>query len=88
MGNIVNNFCSTFGIEENQSRKRDEHHQLQGSKNKRISENCEKLDTIFKEYDITFDLHDSLYNIFTKKIIPEEKATRFLNLNEIGQKKI
>ena len=34
MGSIVGNFCETYGIEENQSRKRDEHHQLFGSKNK------------------------------------------------------
>ena len=36
MGNIVESFCQTFGIEEDGSRKRDEHYQLTGSKNERI----------------------------------------------------
>ena len=85
MGNIINNFCECFGIEENQSRKRDEHHQLSGSKNKRIANNCDKLTSVFEEYDITFDAQDSVYNVFTKKVFPQENASRFLQAREIGQ---
>ena len=47
MGNIVNNFCKTFGIDENQSRKRDDHHQLTGLKNARIETNWTKLSHVF-----------------------------------------
>ena len=32
MGSIVESFCATFAIEENQSLKKDEHYQLSGSK--------------------------------------------------------
>ena len=32
MGSIVDSFCATFAIEENQSLKKDEHYQLSGSK--------------------------------------------------------
>ena len=53
MGSIVGNFCETFGIEGNQSRKRDEHHQLFGSKNKRIYSNTEKILRVFQTHNVT-----------------------------------
>ena len=66
MRNIVNNFCEAFGTDENQSRKRDEHHQLTGSKNAMIETNCTKLSHVFSEHDVIFDGQDSVYNILTK----------------------
>ena len=55
MRNIVNNFCETFGIDENQSRTTDEHHQLNVLKNARIETNCTKLSHVFSEHDVTFE---------------------------------
>ena len=60
MENIVKNFSETFGIDENQSRKRDEHHQPIGSKNARIETNCTKLSLAFSEYDVTLEGQDSV----------------------------
>ena len=87
MGNIVNNFCKTFGIDENQSRKRDEHHQLTGSKKARIETNCTKVSHVFSEHDATFEGEDSVYKIFTKKVLPSDVADHFLKAKEIGQTK-
>ena len=60
MGNIVNNFCETFGIEKNQSRKKNEHHQLTGSKNARIETNSTKLSHVFIEHNVIFEGPDSV----------------------------
>ena len=67
LGNIMESFCETFGIEENQSRKRDEHYQLSGSKNYRITNNIEKISTVFKTCGVNFDDSDVVYNILTKR---------------------
>ena len=87
MENIVNNFCETFGIDENQSRKRDEHRQLTGSKNLRIETNCIRLSHVFNERDVTFEAQDSVYNIFTEKVLSTDVADRFLQAKQIGQTK-
>ena len=78
MGNIINNFYETFGIDENQSRKRDEHHQLTESKNARIKTNYAKLSHVFSERDVVFEGQDSVYNISTKKVLAADAADCFL----------
>ena len=85
MGSIVGNFCETFGIEENQSRKRDEHHQLFGSKNKRIYSNTEKILRVFQTHNVNFEASDSVFNILTRKVLPSKEAECFLNAKEIGK---
>ena len=87
MGYIVNNFCETFGIDKNKSRRRDEHHQLIGSKNARIEINRKNLSHVFSEHDVTFEVHDSIYNMFTKKFPPTDVAHRFLQAKEVEQTK-
>ena len=78
MENIVKNFCETFGIDENQSRKRDEHHQLTELKNARIKTNYTKLSHVFSERDVVFEGQDSVYNISTKKVLATDAADCFL----------
>ena len=68
MGNIIESFCETFGVEEYHERKRDKRHQLTGSKNKRISNNFDKISSVFDNYDVTFDSSDCVYNISTKTL--------------------
>ena len=77
MGNIVNNFCETFGIDKNQSRKRDEHHQLIRLNDARIETNCTKRSHVFTEHSVTFEGQDSVYDIFTK-VLPTDVVDRFL----------
>ena len=67
MGNIVERFCETFGIDENQSLKKDDHYQLSGSKTQRIHNNTE------------------IFNVLTKKVLPQKTAETFLKVEVIGQ---
>ena len=87
MGSIINNFCETFGIDEKQSTKRNENHQLTGSKNSRIEINCTKLSHVFSEHDVTLEGQGSIYNILTKKVLPMDMADQFLQVREILQTK-
>ena len=43
LGNIIKDFCETFEIEDDQSKKTEEHYQLRDSKNTQIGGNVEKL---------------------------------------------
>ena len=42
LGNIIKDFCGTFGIEDDQSSKTEENCQLSGSKNEQIGGSVEK----------------------------------------------
>ena len=67
MGNIVESFCETFGIEENQSLKKDEHYQLSGSKNQRIDSNTEKISSVFTDNQVSFDESEKYLQCVDKK---------------------
>ena len=79
---MIKDFCETFGINDNQNTKSDDHYQLAGSKNTRIGNNVEKLSAIFNTYNVNFNHTDSVYNILTMKVI-----TRFLDSVKIGQER-
>lgn len=66
MAKIADNFKATFNCESKE--KTNQHHELSGSKAKRIADNMKKLVTIFKERDILgSNAVDSLFNIYTQK---------------------
>ena len=68
MGNIIESFCQTFGIQEDHAGKKDEHHQLSSSKNKRISKNIYKFSGVFGSFNSSDCIHDILtYISFTRK---------------------
>ena len=67
---MVEKFCETFHVAENQSRKRDKHHQLYGSKKGRIENNTAKVQEIFEVHDVNFEKTASVFNILTKKVMP------------------
>ena len=87
MGNIVESFCGIFGIEESQSLKKDEHYQLSGSKNQRIHNNTEKISCIFTNYEVSFDESENVFNVLTKKVLPQKPAETFLKVEEIDQER-
>ena len=108
MGNIVESFCQTFGIEEDGSRKRDEHYQLTGSKNKRIRTYTDKISTVFTVHEVAFNVNatnelessegnendtpeteikDDVFNVLTKKVLPDKMAETFIKVEEIGEKR-
>lgn len=66
MAKIADNFKSTFNCNSNE--KSNQHHELSGSKAKRIVDNMQKLISIFKERDILgSSAVDTLFNIYTQK---------------------
>ena len=85
MNNIIEDFCSAFDIE-NMSSRRDEHHELSGSKNQRITENVVKLSTVFHAHSTNFDETECVYNTVTKKVLDFKFAEPFLAHEEEGDK--
>ena len=84
MENIVESFCETFGIEEYQSLKKDEH-QLSGSKNHRIHNNMEKISSVFTDYEVSFDESENVFSVLARKVLAQKTAETFLKKEEIGQ---
>ena len=62
LGNMIKDFCETFGIEDKQNRKREDHYHLTGSKNTRTGDNDKKLSGIFNTYVVNFIHPNSMYN--------------------------
>ena len=84
---MVEKFCETFHVVENQSRKRDEHHQLYGSKKGRIENNTAKVQEIFEVHNVNFEKTTSVFNIITKKVMPACASERFLKIKDIKKEK-
>ena len=78
MGTIIEEFAELFQIKQNIAHKKNQHYQLTGSKNKRISVNVNKLTEVMSTYGVSFGNSTCLFNIFTKKVMPTDYATRFL----------
>ena len=87
IGAIVEEFETYFKSRGNISGTRNRHYQLTGSKNKRISENVNKLTEVMNAFNVSFNNSTNVYNIFTKKVMPEQFVTNFLNLENIGKEK-
>ena len=66
--------------------KRKTHYQLTGSHLKRLSENVNKLKVEMEKYDVTFTRNNSVFNVVSKAVLPEEAATELLEHNSIGKK--
>ena len=77
MGNIVKSFCETFGIEEGGSRKRDEHYQLSGSKNERMSTNTEKVSHVLDEHEVAFTANETTSEGDPPTLVNEEMSSMF-----------
>ena len=69
------------------SRNTKEHYQLSGSKNKRISDNTQKLSQILDAHNLSFENAKNLYNVLTNKVMPNDQALRFLNAGGTGDNK-
>ena len=64
-----------------------EHYQLSGSKNKRISDNTQKLSQILDSHNLSFENTKNLYYVLTNKLMPNDQARRFLNAGGTGADK-
>ena len=89
LGNMIKGFCTTFGINENQNTKSDNHYPLAGSENAGIGDNVEKLSAIFNTFNVNFNHNhtDSVYNILTVKVLPAKESTCFFDSIKIGQER-
>ena len=61
---------------------------LKGGKNKKISDNVEKLTTVFDYHNTNSEESDCVYNTVTKEILPEKFAKVFLNHEQGGEKRL
>ena len=57
---------------------------LTGSKNVHLTANIKKLNLVFEFQGIKFCETNELYNILTKKVLPNDIAVRFPPMNDIG----
>ena len=87
MGNIVESFCTNFDLDDKEARKREEHYQLTGTKNTRLTENVKKIVEVFDTYESNFETCGEVFNILTKKVLPENIAQNFFPVKEIGEQK-
>ena len=85
MGNIIQDFCDVFNIQ-NEAPKRTQHYQLAGSKNERISDNIKNISDVFYSNEINFEKSDVLFNVLTKKVLPENFVKEFLEIDREGRK--
>lgn len=67
--------------------KQDQHHEILGSKNERITSNVENIIAIFETHGATFVRVGNVFNILTNKVMPNKDAQRFLDAKAIGQAK-
>ena len=72
-GNIIQDFCDVFN-KQNEAPKRTQDYQLTGSKNKRINDNVKKMSDMFCSHEIKFEKFDVVFNVLTKKVLPESLA--------------
>ena len=81
---IIQDFCEAFDIEDYNG-KRDEHHELTGNKNQRITSNVQKLDETFKTQNVNFDESKCVFNVIAKKVL-NRKLAEFLAHETIRKK--
>ena len=82
---IANDFKTKFGLNKNGNMNR--HHELGGSKCKRIGKNVALLCNVITEHEDPFvSNEDCLFNVFTHTVIPENAEFEILNRDTIGQK--
>ena len=53
------------------------HYQLTGSKNERINDNVKKISDVFFSHEINFEKSDVVFNVVTKKVLPESLDKEF-----------
>ena len=75
ISSIIEKFYTFFGITDSDDQ--EHHYQFNGGKNKRISDNVEKLTTVFYYHITNFEDSYCVYNTVTKKILPEKFAKCF-----------
>ena len=85
MGNIIQDFCEVFNIQ-NEAPERTQHYQLTGSKNERINDNVKKMSDVFCSREINFEKSEVVFNVLTKKVLPESLAMEFLEIEREGRK--
>ena len=85
MRNIIHDFCDVFNIQ-NEAPRRTQHYQLTGSKNEKINDNVKKMSDVFCSHEINFEKSDVVFNVLTKKVLPESLAMEFLEIEREGRK--
>ena len=59
---------------------------MTGSKSERINEVVGKVIQVLLSHKVKFDETDLVFNVITKKLLPEEFANEFLGIEDEGNK--
>ena len=73
IGNIIEELCEAFDAH-GEAPKRSQHYQSTGSKSEIINESVHKLIQVFISHEVRFDETDLVFNVITKKVLPEKFA--------------
>ena len=52
-----------------------------------IHNNTEKISSVFTDYEVSFDESENVFNVLTKKVLPQKPAETFLKVEEIDQER-
>ena len=83
MSQITEAFLESLNLNLDKTNRED--HQFTAETNKRITGNVGKLKEVIKAYDVTFDKTDSVFNIFSKHVLPEKAVEELLAIRNIGE---
>ena len=61
-------------------------YQLTGSKNERINQGICKLIQVFVSHEVNFDETVLVFNVITKKVLPEKYSKEFLEIDDESDK--
>ena len=86
ISSIIEKVYTFFGTTDSDDQ--EHHYQLKGCKNKRISDDVEKLPTVLDYHNTNFEESDCVYNTVNKNILPEKFAKVFLNHEQEGEKRL
>ena len=82
LSSLSEEFCRNNQVK---TQNRKQHYQLAGSTNKRISANVNKLLDVIDVFEIDFQSNDSVYNVVSKAVLPEDASSELLRHETIGE---
>ena len=84
MNTIIDAFQNSLNLK-SWGRTRDEHYQIGGGTNVRMMENVQKLMNVMTVHETTFEKSDSVYNIISKRVLPDAATVHLLDFDTNGE---
>ena len=83
LSSLSEEFCRNNQVK---TQNRKQHYQLAGSTNERISANVNKLLEVIDAFEIDFQSNDSVYNVVSKAVLPEDASSELLRHETIDER--